>query len=141
MFHSRKLNNRINKIHEKSLRLVYKVKNTKLLSMYNSVTVHHRNIRVLATKNILSPKSMQSVFVERSIPYSLRKAWELMTKKAKSTKYGTETVTFRAPEIWGFLPEEIRHSESVGIFKIKQWTSSDCKCRLCRTYISNVGFI
>ena len=151
MFHSRKLNNRINKIHEKSLRLVYKVKNTsfnELLSMDNSVTVHHRNIRVLATeifkaRNNLGPKSMQSIFVERSIPYSLRKARELRTKKAKSTKYGTETVTFRAPEIWGILPEEIKHSESLGIFKtrIKQWTPSDCKCRLCKTYISNVGFI
>ena len=66
-----------------------------------------------------------------------------MTKKAKSTKYGTEIVTFRAPEIWEILPEEIRHSESLGIFKtrIKQWTPSDCKCRLCKTYISNVGFI
>ena len=53
MFHSRKLNNRINKINEKSLRLVYKVKNTsfnELLSMDNSVTVHHRNIRVLGTE-------------------------------------------------------------------------------------------
>ena len=93
---------------------------------------------------------MQSDFVERSIPYSLRKARELRTKKAKNTKYGTETVTFRAPEIWGNLPEEIRHSESLGIFKtrIKQWTPSDCKCRLCKTlhikcriYISKKHFL
>ena len=76
---------------------------------------------------------MQSIFVERSIPYSLREARELMTKNAKST--GTETVTFRTPEIWGFSPEEIRNCESLGIFKtrIKQWTHSDCKCRLCKT--------
>ena len=55
-----------------------------------------------------------------------------MTKKGKNTKYGTETVTFRAPEKWEFLPEEIRHSEFQGLFKtrIKQWTPSDCKRRL-----------
>ena len=81
---------------------------------------------------------MQSVVVERSIPYSLR---ELMTMKAKSTKYGTETVTFRAPEICGFLPVEIRNSDSLGIFKtrIKQWTPSDCKCRWSKTYISTLS--
>ena len=67
-------------------------------------TFIHRNIRLLASeifkeKHNLSPKSMQSVVVERSIPYSLR---ELMTKKEKSNKYGTETVTFRAPELCGF---------------------------------------
>ena len=145
MFHSRKLNNRINKIHEKSFRLVYKVKNTSFNEFLSMNNVHHRNIRVLVTeifetKNNLGPKSVQSIFVERSIPYSLR---ELMTKKAKSTNYGTETVTFRAPEIWVILPEEIRQSESLGMFitRIKQWTPIDCKCRLCKTYISNVGFI
>ena len=51
MFHSRRLNNKINKLHERALRLVYKNKTlsfVKLLIMNNSFTVHHRNLQKLA---------------------------------------------------------------------------------------------
>ena len=47
MFHSRKLNNKINKLHERCLRIVYN-DNTlsfqELLETDNFVLVHHRNI-------------------------------------------------------------------------------------------------
>ena len=63
MFHSRTLNNRINKIHEKSLRIVYNDNNLtyeELLWKDNSCTVHERNIQALAIEmykmcNNLSP--------------------------------------------------------------------------------------
>ena len=47
MFHSRKLNNRINKIHERALRLVYKDYISSfddLLAKDNSFKIHHRNL-------------------------------------------------------------------------------------------------
>ena len=66
MFHSRKLNNRLNKIQERALRLVYK--DNKLtfddpLKLDNSVTIHQRNLQILATeifkvKNSLAPEIM-----------------------------------------------------------------------------------
>ena len=51
MFHSRLLNNRINKLHERALRLVYKdttLTFEQLLEKDNSFTIHHRNIQKLA---------------------------------------------------------------------------------------------
>ena len=51
MFHSRGLKNRINKIHEKALRLVYndnKSTFSELLDKDNSVTIHDRNLQALA---------------------------------------------------------------------------------------------
>ena len=70
MFHSRQLNNRINKIQERALRLVYK--DNKLtfddLSMLdNSVTIHQRNLQILATeifkvKNSSAAEIMTEVF-------------------------------------------------------------------------------
>ena len=48
MFCSRTLNNKINKSHERSLRLVYKNENSTfdvLLDLDNSVTVHQRNLQ------------------------------------------------------------------------------------------------
>ena len=53
MFHSRQLNNRINKRHERALRLVYKDNKltfNDLLELDNSVTIHQRNLQILATK-------------------------------------------------------------------------------------------
>ena len=80
MFHSRKLNNRINRLHERALRLVYKDSQLKfedLLLKDNSFSIHHRNLQKLATemykveKN-LSPPTMKSIFPIREIPYDLR---------------------------------------------------------------------
>ena len=70
MFHSRQLNNRINKIQERALRLVYKDNKLTfddLLKLDNSVTIHQRNLQILATeifkvKNSLAPEIMTEVF-------------------------------------------------------------------------------
>ena len=63
MFHSRTLNNRINKLHERALRLVYKDTHRtfeELLRQDKSFSIHHRNLQELAVemykvKNNLSP--------------------------------------------------------------------------------------
>ena len=63
-FHSRKLNHHINSIHERTLRVAYQdYKSTflELLQRDNSITIHQRNLQVLATesfkaKNDLSPE-------------------------------------------------------------------------------------
>ena len=52
MLHSRTLNNRINNIHERALRLTYKDNKSsfkQLLEKDHSVTVHHKNLQVLVT--------------------------------------------------------------------------------------------
>ena len=51
MFHSRSLNNKINLLHERSLRIIYNDKHSnfeELLVKDNSVCVHHNNINTLA---------------------------------------------------------------------------------------------
>ena len=70
MFHSRTLNNKVNRLHERCLPLIYN-KNTSSftehLEIDNSVSVYHRNIQVLATElykivNGLSPKLVSNCF-------------------------------------------------------------------------------
>ena len=58
-------------------------------------------------------------------------------------RYGTETVSFLAPNIWDILPKDIKDSESLVIFKrkIKKWIPSECSCSFCKTYVPQVGFI
>ena len=53
MFHSRKLNQRINSIHERAFRVIYqdyKSMFPKLLQIDNSATIRQRNVQVLATE-------------------------------------------------------------------------------------------
>ena len=70
MLHSRILNNRINRIHERTLRIVYSDKTSsyiQLLEKGDAVTVHHRNLRALAielfrVKNNLTSQIMVETF-------------------------------------------------------------------------------
>ena len=70
MFHSRTLNNKMNRLHERRLRIMCNHNTssfTDLLEIDNSVSVHHRNIQVLATEiytfvNSLSPKLVGNCF-------------------------------------------------------------------------------
>ena len=151
MFHSRTINNKINRIHERSLRITYNDKPSafqNLLEKDDSVIIHHRNIKILATETYkflqgLSPPLMNEIFVERNNNYSLRGNNVLTRRRVISVRYGTETVSFLAPKIWDILPKDIKDSESLDIFKrkIKKWIPSECPCRLCKTYVPQVGFI
>ena len=75
MFHNRKLNRKINHIHERVLRLVYDDYTSSfkdLLQKDGSVSVHHQNIHSVAIemykiKNKLSPKIVQTIFQQRDV--------------------------------------------------------------------------
>ena len=63
MFHSREINNRINSLLERALRVVhrdYKVKFSKLLSKDKSVTVHQINLQLLAREIFNTKKWIES---------------------------------------------------------------------------------
>ena len=124
MFHSRTLNNRINRLHERALRLVYKepiLTFEELLRKDNSFTIHHRNLQKLATemykiKNNLSPTLMKFIFPERTISYNLRNINPFQSTNVRTVYYGTETISFRGPKIWALVPGEIKNSTSLTLF-------------------------
>ena len=52
-FHSSRLNNKINSVHERALRITHQDNTStfqELLKKDNSVSIHHRNLQVLATE-------------------------------------------------------------------------------------------
>ena len=101
MFHSRRYDNKINNVHERMLRIVYKdYKSTfaDFLSGDKSVTFHHRNVQKLAIemykiKSDLSPKIMLDLFKQVTHTYNLRNAVICGSYKIKTVSYGTETIT------------------------------------------------
>lgn len=151
MLHSRTTNNKINRLHERALRIVYSdYKSTfnELLDKDGSFSIHHRNIQSLAIEiykflHDLSPGIMGQVLkLNNPVPYNLRNSKELYSRNPKSVRYGTETISFLAPKIWATVPTNIKNCTSLLSFKtnIRKW-KPDCPCRLCKTFLQHVGFI
>ena len=150
MFHSRKLNNRINNLHERCLRIAYNDKVSSfedLLKNDGSVTIHHRNVQLLAIEiykviNNLSPQIMHEIFQMREPKYELRNNNHLNLCMPKSVRYGTESLRFLGPKIWQIVPNELKEIDNLCDFKIKiKCWIPNCPCRLCKHYIGQVGFV
>ena len=47
------------------------------------------------------------------------------------------------PKIWESVPNDLKRKESVSSFKtaIKKWKPEQCPCRLCKTYLQNIGYL
>ena len=76
MCHSRKINNQINKLHKRALRLVYNDKTysfRELLEREKSVTFHEINIQVLLTESGVTPEIMTEIFKFKDHSYDMRK--------------------------------------------------------------------
>ena len=149
--HSRGLNSKVNRIYERALIITYNDKSSsysELLTNDRSVTIHHRNIRALAVEIYkviqgISPLLLNEVFVPGQCNYDLRENNFLERRRVKSVRYSTKSISFLAPKIWEILPNEIKDSDTLQIFKakIKKWLPVECPCRLCKVYLPQVGFI
>ena len=106
MFHPRTLNNKVNRLHERTLRLVYsdcKLSFCGLLENDKSFSIHDKNIPSLAIEIYiysLSPCIVNNIFkVNQTVPYYLRKRNILQSRNPSSVRYGTGTISYIAPKI------------------------------------------
>ena len=152
MFHSRSLNNKINRLHERCLRIIYNDKHSNfdvLLEKDNSVSIHHNNIHSLAIEmykvaNGISPEIMKDVFQIRNIShYNLRYAPTFVTENIHCVYNGSESASYLGPKIWEQIPTEIKTINSLAGFKkeIRKWKPVNCPCRICKVFIPNLGFL
>ena len=148
MFHSRKLNTRINRIHERALRIVYKDHESsfeELLAKSNSYTIHHRNIQSLGIElykvsYALSPKIMNEVF-----PLKVASAYpgqnDFASRNVRTVSWGNETLAHLGPKIWSLIPSDMKKfSLSKFTKRIRKWVPDKCPCRLCKIWVKDVGF-
>ena len=93
--------------------------------------------------NNLAPPISRDTFIPRQNPHNIRNFREFCSFNNYTVKYGRETVLYRAPQLWQQLPQEIKESKTLAIFKIriKQWKTPNCQCRLCKLYVPDFGFI
>ena len=135
MCHSRALNNKINGLHDRCLRLLYNDKQLtfeELLEKDDSVSIHIRNLQTLATEMYKvmkgdSTETMKEIFrIREENGYNLR-----------------PQNIFKRPKIWELISTGIKELVSLNGFKkvIEKWKPVNSPCRLGKTYIHHVGFI
>ena len=152
MLHSWTLNNCVNNIHGRFLRLTYKDNKSsfkQLLGKDHSVTVHQKNLQVIVTeifkvKSNLAPDIMKDVFELKEHPCNvLLESNHFTRRNVKATYYGLLSIKYLAPQIWELVSQCIRKCNTLNEFKAKN--KSMCpdhsQCRICKTYIAQLGFI
>ena len=150
MCHSRTLNNKINKLHERCLQIVYNDKKSsfkELLKTDKSCPIHITSLQVLATEMFkvyrnISPSIVRLLFQLRNNDYNFQQFSQFDSPNVKSVFCGTESIAFLGPKIWNIVPNKFK-KETLDAFKklIKECQSENCPCRLCKPYIQNLGFI
>ena len=113
--------------------------------------MHHQNIQRLTICNVLyavtngmSPDIMSEIFqLRENTHYHLRRTSQFMAHPIHGAYNGPESASYLGPKIWELVPPEIKVIESLAGFKEKnkEWKPNDCTCRLCKVFISIVGFI
>ena len=66
---------------------------------------------------------MSDLFVTKENNYNLRNSQALESLHKRTVKFGTESISYRGPQIWNLIPEKLRTSETLNKFKkeIKKW--------------------
>ena len=127
MCHSRALNKKINRLHERCLRIIYNDKTftfKELLEKDNSVSIHYRNIQALAIEmykvaNGMSPEIMNEIFqLREKSHYNLRYTSEFIIPPIHSVYHGSESASYLEPKIWELIPPVIR--QIISLYSRKQ---------------------
>lgn len=149
MFCSRRLNSKVNYIHERGLRMVYEDTTCsfkELLVRDRSVFIHHRNIQLVAIEmfkviNNMCPEIMKNLFQLNLNRYS-EKAF--FRPNVDTVYKGECSLRWFGPVVWdNMLPANFKSILTLETFKeeIKKWVPDNCPCRLCKTYINGLGFV
>ena len=117
IFHTKELNNPINSLHEKALRLMYQNRNLsfdELLKLDKLVSIHYRNLQYLLVeiykvKMGLSPPIMNDILtLEGNASYNLRFGVTVTRRNIRTNKFGFETITTIGVVLWRNIPNDIK---------------------------------
>ena len=152
-FHKRNINTRINNLHFRALRMVYREETStfeELLERDGSVTIHQRNLQFLAIEMFKVEKGLAPIFMNEIFPKNKNKGSENVSSNTranaifynsshpKTVNYRLDTLRCLGPKIWQLVPREIREITSLDLFiqKIKKWIPQNSPCRLSYLYLN-----
>ena len=137
---SSKSTNKMEKIQERALRFLYDDFTSSydtLLKMTNRSTMTIMRLRSLCieifkTLKSLNPSYMTGIFKNRENKHSSRLN-NIEVPMVNQVTYGKNSLRALGPKIWNNLPDHIKCSENLRIFKkgITSWDGETCKCNFC----------
>ena len=152
MFHSQAINNKINRVQERALRILYNDEHSsfgELLKMDEGFTVHERNIQILLTemfkaKNNMEPHLLQGIFEANTYQGpTLRHSKYFSRPHVNTVRYGQKSLQNLGVRLWDQLPRDIQELNNLLKFKsfIKKWRPHKCPCNICKVYIGGLGYV
>ena len=87
---------------------------------------------------------MQEIFEKsQNVDYSLRFLTYFVLHSVSTTFFGLHSLRYFFSKIWNVISDEIKNYLRLDEFKIKilQWALSSCHCKLCRSYVKDVGYV
>ena len=135
-FSSKKSQNKIEKIHERSLKFLsndYVSGYAELLEKSTSVSLETKRLRrivyeIFKTLNNLNPDFMKDIF--HNSPKLTHKKHDVYIHTQNTTRFGNKSLRAFGANMWNTLPEHIKSTTSLLEFKkfIKAWPRPKCKC-------------
>ena len=145
---TREHNDKINHIQERGLRIVYDDYTSSfddLLRRNGSVTIHHRNIQLVAIEMFKVKNGLSNDLISCLFELNSNENDKTFIIPRVNTEYmGKHSLRYFGPVVWDImLPRCYKQIANLDKFKIdiKRWVPDNCKCRLCKTYIGGLGFI
>ena len=92
--------------------------------------------------NSMVPKIVTETFSLRPQgQYDLRSWSDFNLPIVRTVNYGIESIRYLGPKICGSIPANIKEVDTTERFKsgIKKWKLESCTCRLCKTYLQQIG--
>jgi hypothetical protein len=148
MFCSKALNDKINNLHKRTLQLVYLDYTSsfeELLMKDNCITIHQRNIQLVATEMFkaykgLEPELMMEIF---ELDHGRSKK-DFRRPNVNTETWGKNSIRYFGPVIWDdLLPDKYKSIQKLEKFQeeIAKWVPKKCPCGLCKEYLAGVGHI
>ena len=117
MFHSRSINNKINHLHERFLRITYndfKSSFENLLEKDGTASIHVKNLQKLSTEIFKTSKKfcvspMNELFHQKFNHYDLRNPYEFSIPKVNSVFHGQGSILDLGPLVGQLVPSEFKN--------------------------------
>ena len=100
----------------------YKLLFDRILEDNKQKSIHQKNIESLTIEIYifqvgLTTLIVSDLFVIRENNYNLTNFQELESSLKRTVKFGTETISYRGPQIWNLIPERLSALETLDKFK------------------------
>ena len=114
------------------------------------MSIHTKNLQYLATeiykvKNglSLSRNHERGFCFQENENYDLRSGTHLPNRIMHTAHFGSENLTNFVSKLGKLPPDKIKNASTLSVFKFrfKTRTTDTCLCRLCKTFVKDLGFI